>query len=106
MIDIHQTLKKAGRLDFSDWRRLLLLSLGAFLLGASLTFLDVGTLGLFVQKNTFYAVGIDFLLIALCLVWTGSVTVKLDRRHGYGGVPLTGFLTLLLFGLLKLTEAF
>ncbi len=104
MINIRQTLKKAGRLDFSDWRHLVLLSIGSFLLGLSTVFLDVGTLGAFIQKNTSYALGIDFLLLALCLTWVGSITVKLDRRHGYGGVPLTAFLTFLLFALLKLIE--
>lgn len=106
MIDMRQTLKKASRLDLSDWRRLVLLSLGAFLLGMSSTFLDIGAVGLFLQKNTFYAIGFDFLIIAICLIWVGSITVKLDRRHGYGGVPLTAFLTLTLFLLLKTVEIF
>ena len=106
MIDIRQALKKAGRLDLSVWRRLALLVAGAFLLGMTTTFLEVGTLGLFIQKNTFYALGVDFLIVALCLVWVGSVTVKLDRRHGYGGVPLTAFLTILLFALVKTVELF
>ena len=106
MIDFRQAFRKARRLDLSDWRRLVLLSLGAFLLGMSSTFLDVGAVSLFLQKNTFYAIGFYFLMIGLCLVWVGSITVKLDRRHGYGGVPLTLFLTLILFGLLKLINAF
>ncbi|MGN0919725.1 MAG: HEAT repeat domain-containing protein [Alphaproteobacteria bacterium] len=106
MIDIHQALKKAGRLDLSVWRRLTLLVLGAFLLGMSTTFLEVGSVSLFIQKKTFYAAGFDFLIVAICLVFVGSITVKLDRRHGYGGVPLTACLTLLLFGLLKMTAIF
>ena len=57
MIDFRQALRKARRLDLSIWRRLVLLSLGAFLLGMATTFMDVGTVGLFLQKNT-------------CLRWT------------------------------------
>ena len=106
MIDMRQVLRKASRLDLSIWRRLMLLSLGAFLLGMATTFLDVGVVSLFLQKNTFYAIGFDFLMMALCLVFIGSITVKLDRRHGYGGVPLTAFLTLILFALLKLIQMY
>ena len=91
-------------MDLSIWRRLILLSLGAFLLGIAITFLDVGTVSLFIQKNTFHAIGVDFFGVALCLIWVGSITVKLDRRHGYGGVPLTAFLTFILFCLLKLEQ--
>ncbi|MBR6231754.1 MAG: hypothetical protein IKQ99_01485 [Alphaproteobacteria bacterium] len=106
MIDFHQALKKASRLDLSIWRRLLLLSLGAFLLGIATTFLEVGTVSLFLQKNTFYAIGVDFLFVALCLVWAGAVTVKLDRRNGYGGVPLTTFLTFILIVILESVSFF
>ena len=101
MIDVSQALRKAQKLDFSDWRFLVLLSLGGFLLGLSTTFLEVGATGLFIFENTFHAIGIDFLAVAICSVFVGSVTVKLDRRHGYGGVPLTMFLTLVLFGFIK-----
>ena len=72
MIDIHQALKKAKKLDFSVWRRLALLCLGAFLLGFSTSFLEVGSVSFFLQKNTFHAIGVDFLAVALCLVWVGS----------------------------------
>ena len=106
MIDMHQALKKASRLDFSIWRRLSLLSLGAFLLGMATTFLEVGIVSQFIQKNTFHALGLDFLIVGICSVFVGSIIVKLDRRHGYGGVPLTAFLTLVLFGLLKAVENF
>ena len=106
MIDMHQVIKKAARLDLSDWRRLILLALGAFLLGMATTFLDVGIVSLFLRKGIFYAIGIDFLAVALCLVWVGSITVKLDRRNGYGGVPLTTFLTFLLLVIWKCTNVF
>ena len=106
MIDFRQALKKAYRLDLSIWRRLALLSLGAFLLGIATTFLDVGVVSLFIQRKTMYALGIDFLAVAICLVWVGSITVKLDRRHGYGGVPLIALLTIILFGLLKLVQIY
>ena len=106
MIDIHQALKKASRLDLSIWRCLVLLSLGAFLLGMSTTFLEVGTVSLFLKKNTFYAAGVDYLFIALFSVWAGSITVKLDRRNGYGGVPLTTFLTFLLIVILECINFF
>ncbi len=106
MIDIHQVLKKASRLDLSHWRRLVLLSIGAFLLGMGFVFFDVGAVSMLLQKNNQHAIGFDFLIVALFSVWVGSLYVKLDRRHGYGGVPLTFFLTIILLGILKAIISF
>ena len=90
------------KISLPDWRVLSLLVMGAFLQGIAFVYLDVGTIALFLQNHGIFHVGIDFICLALLLPFVGSLTVKLDRRNGYGGAPLTAFLTLILVGLLIL----
>ena len=96
MIDIHQAFKKAKKLDFSAWRRLVLLSLGAALLGAGWVCLDIASISFLLENKLQYTIGFNFLIIAILLSFIGSISTKLDRRHGYVGVPLCAFLLLLL----------
>ncbi len=94
------------KISLPDWRVLLLLVIGAFLQGISFVYLDVGTSALFLQNHGIFYVGIDFLFMAPLLPFIGSLTVKLDRRNGYGGAPLTALLTLILVGILALINTF
>ena len=94
------------KISLPDWRVLSLLVIGAFLQGISFVYLDVGTSALFLQNHGIFYVGIDFLFMAPLLPFIGSLTVKLDRRNGYGGAPLTALLTLILVGILALINTF
>ena len=97
---------RVKKISLTDWRVLSLLVIGAFLQGIAFVYLDVGTIALFLQNHGIFHVGIDFICLACLLPFVGSLTVKLDRRNGYGGAPLTAFLTLLLVGILWLINRY
>ena len=77
-----------------------LLVLGAFFQAMASVYLDVGSVALFLKNHGLFSLGFDFLCLGVILSFVGRLTVKLDRRHGFGGVPLTGALVLGLIALL------
>ena len=95
-IQIKRFLKRLNKLEIKDWRILCLLMGGAFVLGQFMVYLNTGVMDLYLQKGGIFDVGFDFLWVGILISFVGRITVKLDRRRGYGGAPLT----LILFGLL------
>ena len=99
-------ITRLKKIPLSDWRVLFLLVCGAFFQGMASVYLDVGTLALFLKNHGLFSVGFDFLCLGVLLSFLGRWTVKLDRRHGFGGVPLTGALIVFLIGLLTLIRQY
>lgn len=96
----NRLLTRLKKISLPDWRVLLLLVLGAFFQAMASVYLDVGSVALFLKNHGLFSLGFDFLCLGVILSFVGRLTVKLDRRHGFGGVPLTGALVLGLIALL------
>ncbi len=100
LLRLKRLLKRFQKLKIQDWRVLSLLMLGSFLQGVFLVYLQIPTIEMFLAHQGLFDIGFDFLLIGILISFIGRITVKLDRRLGYGGVPLSGVLFFVLAGLL------
>lgn len=105
LIQTKRLMKRLNKLKVREWRILSLLMLGAFFQGLFFVYLQIPTVEIFLQKKGLFDIGFDFLLVGIILSFVGRITVKLDRRFGYGGVPLCGALFCVLVGLLWATKS-
>ncbi len=104
-IEIKRLLKRLEKIDVKHWRNLILLMLGAFFWGMFLTHLNIASVQLLLQKKGLFDVGFLFICIGVLTSFIGRLTVKLDRRKGYGGVPLSAGLFVVLLALLWMMDS-
>lgn len=70
----------------------------------ALTFLDIGSVQLFLTLTSHRAIGIDLIAVALLMAAAGYETRLLVRRKGYGAVWIMSLLLLILMGLIGMVE--
>lgn len=99
-------MTRVKKISLSDWRVIFLLVFGAFFQAMASVYLDVGATALFLKNHGLLSLGFDFICLGGLLTLVGRLTVKLDRRHGFGGVPLTGALILGLIALLSCIRSY
>ncbi len=87
------------RLKWSDIRRLVVLCFTASVCAASVTGFDIGATSLLLETRDIVSIGFNYLLVAILSVFIGSISLRLERRRGYGAARTGAIAALVLMGL-------
>ncbi len=104
MNSIKSLMSKTINMPLKQMGILLLVMMTAFIKSVGLVLLDVGTIDLYLTGLGQSYLAVDFIWASIVLMGAGYYALLFERRHGYGVVPLSAVVLLVLTGLICLTK--